>query len=87
MPVKQEGTGSYHRGHGELHGLDGVSVLSLLVGESSIFGDELIQANHGHSVSTGYILHCLLSPRMSQPQSSADMHDTALRAHDRPRAK
>lgn len=53
---------AYHRGHGELHGLDGVSIVSLLVGEGGVLGDELVQAHHGHSVSTGHILNCLLSP-------------------------
>ncbi len=41
-------------GHGELHGLDGVGVLALLVGQGRVLGDELVQTHHGHGVTCAH---------------------------------
>lgn len=39
--------------HGELHGLDGVRVLGLLIAQRGVLGDELVQAHQRHGVAWG----------------------------------
>lgn len=39
-----------------------MSIVALLIGEGGVLGDELVQANHGHCVSTGHVLDGLLTP-------------------------
>ena len=51
---------------GELHGLDRVRVLALLARERRVFGDELVQADHGDRVAAGDVLDRLLAPAHAQ---------------------
>eukprot|EP00951_Prasinocladus_malaysianus_P046687 scaffold647869_cov43-Prasinocladus_malaysianus.AAC.1 len=52
--------------HAELHGLDGVRVVVLLVGEGGILLDEGVQADQGHGVAGGDVLDGVLAAAHAQ---------------------
>mmetsp|Transcript_5199 Transcript_5199/g.14877 ORF Transcript_5199/g.14877 Transcript_5199/m.14877 type:complete len:885 (-) Transcript_5199:8-2662(-) len=54
------------RGHGELHGLDGESILVLLLGKGGVLGDELVESDEGHRVSARHVLDGVLPPSHAQ---------------------
>ncbi len=53
---------THNRWHREFHVLNFMGIYFLLASQGCILGDELIQSNHGHCISTWHLFHRFLMP-------------------------